>query len=109
KGLVNQPVIRAEEFKLHRCWLGSWFEAVDVAANRLEEVGAAADIDVGAAEVVGGDIKKFAVATHCRNELAIIQLTSKRADVAFLCPGLGGVIGVQVEHLAAGLVLRQVR
>ena len=72
KFLADQPIIRAEEFKLHRCWLGSWFEAVDVAANRLEEVGAAADVDVGAAEVVGGDIKKLAVAACGRNQLAII-------------------------------------
>lgn len=61
-GLVNQPVVGAEELEADRGWLGGVVEAVNVAADGLEEVVAAADVDVGADEVVGGDIEKLTCA-----------------------------------------------
>ena len=60
--LANQPVVRAEELEADGGWLGGVVEAVNVATDGLEEVVAAADVDVGADEVVRGDIEKLAVA-----------------------------------------------
>lgn len=51
-------------------------QRVDVAANSLQEVVTAADVDVGAFDVVGGDIEKLAVAPFGRNQLAVIKLAS---------------------------------
>src|SRR5699024_10617616 len=58
-----------------------------------------------------GCARRHREARHCcvlPRQLTINQLTSKRADGAFLCPGLGRVIGMQVENLSVGLVLRKV-
>lgn len=60
--LANQPVVGAEKLEADGGWLGGVVEAVNVAADGLEEVVAAADVDVGADEVVGGDIEKLTCA-----------------------------------------------
>ena len=52
--------------------MSSRLEAGDVAAYCLEEAITAADIYIGAAEVVRGDIEKLAIAACCRDQLAII-------------------------------------